>query len=155
VANIRHFRELDVYKIALQASIQIFRESKKFPREEMFSLTDQIRRSPRSVCANIGEAWRKRRYPNAFVSKLNDAESEASETQVWLDIALKSEYIDSKLFAELDAVYEHILGMLVKMVEHPEHWAIRNNATRTESSPSSPRPRVSVSPRQSHKEVNP
>ncbi len=80
--NIRHFRELEVYQLAMEAALTIFKISKNFPVEERYSLIDQIRRSSRSVCANIAEAWRKRRYPNAFVSKLSDAESEAAETQV-------------------------------------------------------------------------
>lgn len=85
--NIRHFRELEVYQLAMEAALRIFEISKSFPVEERYSLTDQIRRSSRSVCANIAEAWRKRRYPNAFVSKLSDAEAEAAETQVWLEFS--------------------------------------------------------------------
>ncbi len=84
--NIRDFRELEVYQLALEAAMQIFQFSKAFPAEERYSLTDQMRRCSRSVCANVGEAWRKRRYPNAFVSKLSDAEAEAAETQVWLEM---------------------------------------------------------------------
>jgi four helix bundle protein len=80
--NIRHFRELEVYQLAMDNAMRIFEVSKLFPKEERYSLTDQIRRSSRSVCANIAEAWRKRRYPNAFVSKLSDADAEAAETQV-------------------------------------------------------------------------
>jgi four helix bundle protein len=76
--NIRHFRELEVYQLAIEAALRIFEISKCFPIEERYSLTDQIRRSSRSVCANIAEAWRKMRYPNAFVSKLSDAEAEAA-----------------------------------------------------------------------------
>jgi four helix bundle protein len=130
VATIRHFRELQVYRLGMSTSIQIFKMSKGFPREELFSLTDQIRRSTRSVCSNTAEAWRKRRYPNAFVSKLSDAESEAAETQVWLETAFECNYIDKKVFEEFDGIYEHILGMLVKMIDHPEQWIIRSSASK-------------------------
>ncbi len=84
--NIRHFRELEVYQLAMETAMKIFEASKFFTNEEKYSLTDQIRRSSRSVCANIAEAWRKRRYPNAFVSKLSDADAEAAETQVWVNL---------------------------------------------------------------------
>lgn len=80
MANIRHFRDLDAYNMAIETAMRVFELSKAFPAEERYSLTDQIRRSSRSVCANIAEAWRKRRYPNAFISKLSDAEAEAAET---------------------------------------------------------------------------
>ncbi len=124
-SNIRHFRELDVYQLAMNAAMRIFEVSKLFPIEERYSLTDQIRRSSRSVCTNLAEAWRKRRYSNAFVSKLSDADAEAAETQVWLEFAFKCEYISQKLFDELDAVYDNILGKLVKMMSRPDQWTIR------------------------------
>ena len=98
MTTIRHFRELEVYLLARAGALRIFETSKSFPIEERYSLTDQIRRSSRSVCANIAEAWRKRRYPNAFISKLSDAEAEAAETQVWLEFALRCGYIDQTLF---------------------------------------------------------
>jgi four helix bundle protein len=101
MANIRDFRELEVYRLALEAAMRIFQISKAFPAEEKYSLTDQMRRCSRSVCANIGEAWRKRRYPNAFVSKLSDAEAEAAETQVWLELATRCGYLDPTVSAEL------------------------------------------------------
>ncbi len=85
-SNIRHFRELDVYKLAMEAAMEIFELTKVFPAEERYSLTDQVRRSSRSVCANIAEAWRKRRYPAAFAARLSDAEAEAAESEVWLEI---------------------------------------------------------------------
>jgi four helix bundle protein len=84
----------------------------------------QIRRSSRSVCANTAEAWRKRRYPAAFVSKLSDAEAEAAETQVWLTFAVKCHYLDSDAARELYATYDHILGKLVTMIRHPEQWTL-------------------------------
>jgi len=124
--NIRHFRELEVYKLGMESATKIFGNSKHFPSEEKYSLTDQIRRSSRSVCANIAEGWRKRRYPNAFVSKLSDADSEAAETQVWLEFALKCTYLDQRVYDELNAAYDHIMGKLVKMLTHPEQWRIRS-----------------------------
>ncbi len=90
---IRSHEELDVYKLAFEAAMRIFEVSKGFPREEVYSLTDQMRRSSRSVCANIAEAWRKRRYEAAFVSKLNDAESELAETQTWICFAVEWGYL--------------------------------------------------------------
>src|SRR4030095_12591278 len=88
---LRH-QDLDVYRKAFELAMRIFELSKTFPREETYSLTDQVRRSSRSVCANLAEAWRKRRYEKAFVSKLSDVESDAAETQVWLEFALSCEY---------------------------------------------------------------
>ena len=122
--NIRHFRELEVYLLAREGAFRIFETSKSFPIEERYSLTDQIRRSSRSVCANIAEAWRKRRYPNAFISKLSDAEAEAAETQVWLEFCLQCGYIDNLFFEEMDQIYDHIQGKLVTMISNPEHWKI-------------------------------
>jgi four helix bundle protein len=124
--SIRHFRELDVYKLSLAAGIKIFEIKKKFPVEEKYSLTDQVRRSSRSVCTNIAEGWRKRRYPAAFVSKLSDAEAEAAETEVWLEFALRCGYINDLVFQDLDQQYEHILGKLVNMIIHPDQWTIRS-----------------------------
>src|SRR3982750_4513608 len=92
--KIQRHRDLEVYCKAFGVAMEIFTLSKKFPKEETYSLTDQIRRSSRSVCANLAEAWRKRRYEAAFISKLSDSESEAAETQVWLEFAVKCEYID-------------------------------------------------------------
>lgn len=124
--TIRHFRELDVYRLAMEAAMQIFELTKSFPAEERYSLIDQVRRSSRSVCANIAEAWRKRRYPAAFVSKLSDAEAEAAETQVWLELALRCGYLNPEKSNLLDQHYEHILGKLVKMISHPDQWTIRS-----------------------------
>ena len=103
--KIRSFRDLNVYQNALDAAMEIYEISKSFPPEERFSLTDQFRRSSRSVCANIGEGWRKRRYQAAFISKLNDSEGEAAETQVWLDIALRTQ-----LFNDLPAEAGRLYG---------------------------------------------
>ena len=113
--TLKHFRDLEVYKLAFGCAMKIFEITKKFPSEEKYSLVDQIRRSSRSVCANLAEAWRKRKYEAVFKNKLTDAMQEASETQTWLDFCLACNYIDKKLFDELDSVYEKILGMLNAM----------------------------------------
>ena len=120
----RHFRDLDVYKMAMEAALKIFELSKGFPLDEKYSLTDQVRRSSRSVCANIAEGWRKRRYPNAFVSKLSDTEAEAAETEVWLEFAVRCGYLDPAKAAGLEQEYEHIFGKLVTMISHPEQWSM-------------------------------
>ncbi len=125
MGSIRHFRELDVYQLAMKTSMTLFELSKAFPLEERYSLTDQVRRSSRSVCANIAEAWRKRRYPNAFVSKLSDAEAEAAETQVWIEFSVKSGYIGLNDADSLDKQYEYIQGKLIQMLTHPDQWCIR------------------------------
>lgn len=114
MANIRSFRELRVYQNAFEAAMEIFEITKTFPAEERFSLTDQIRRSSRSVCSNIGEAWRKRRYPAHFTSKISDAEMEADETRVWLDVSLRCKYVDPKTYERLDSIYDLILAHLLK-----------------------------------------
>jgi len=123
-AQIRSFRDLYVYKNALNAAMEIYEISKSFPAEERYSLTDQIRRSSRSVCANIGEAWRKRRYQAAFISKLNDSEGEAAETQVWLDISLRIDLFSEEQWRKLNEQYEIIQGQLVKMISEPKKWCI-------------------------------
>jgi len=92
--KIRVHRDLEVDQKAFDAAMQIFEHSKSFPKEEIYSLTDQMRRSSRSVCANLAEAWRKRRYEKAFISKLSDAESEAAETQVWLEFSFQCGYLE-------------------------------------------------------------
>ncbi len=102
----------------------IFELSKEFPVEEKYSLTDQIRRSSRSVCANLAEAWRKRRYKASFIAKLNDCESEAAETQVWLKFAVKCHDISTEKGRELYSTYNQILSGLVKMINSPESWLI-------------------------------
>jgi four helix bundle protein len=117
MAEIRSFRDLNVYTAAREAALAIFEVTKSFAREERYSLTDQIRRSSRAVNAMIAEAWAKRRYEAAFVSKVNDALGEATETQSWLDHALDSRYITSAQFKELNAKRQQIGGMLNKMTE--------------------------------------
>jgi four helix bundle protein len=117
MAEIRSFRELNVYKSAREAARAIFETTKTFPRDERYSLTDQIRRSSRAVNAMIAEAWAKRRYEAAFVSKINDALGEATETQSWLDHAVDSGYISASQFKEFDAQWQQIGAMLNKMTE--------------------------------------
>jgi len=117
-------KDLKVYQLSFEVSMQIFEISKSFPPEEKYSLTDQIRRSSRSVSSNIAEAWRKRRYEKSFVAKLSDSEGEAAETQVWLDFSLACKYINDDLYNELNAKYDHILAMLVKMIFNPQQWTL-------------------------------
>jgi four helix bundle protein len=104
--------------------MQIFEASKSFPKDETYSLTDQIRRSSRSVSANTAEAWRKRRYEAAFVAKLSDSESEAAETQVWIEFAVRCGYLDRDLAALVYQSYEEILKMLVSMINSAKSWTI-------------------------------
>ena len=120
--KINSFKDLKVYKLAFETALEIHKLSKSFPVEEKYSLTDQIRRSSRSVCTNIGEAWRKRRYPKNFISKLSDSEAEATETQVHLDFALAFKYIDETKHNVLYDKYEHILAMLINMSSNPDKW---------------------------------
>ncbi len=122
--KIQKHTELDVYNRAFDTAMGIFDASKAFPKEETYSLTDQIRRSSRSVCANLAEAWRKRRYEAAFIAKLNDAESEAAETQVWLEFAVKCDYLDRDRGAPLYQSYDETLRMLVAMINAPQSWII-------------------------------
>jgi len=122
--KIKDHRELEVYQLAFECAMEIFKISKAFPKEEIYSLTDQIRRSSRSVTSNVAEAFRKRRYPKAFVSKLNDSEGEAAETQVWLDYSLKCNYIDEKNHDDLYQKYDFIIGKLVNMERFPEKWSV-------------------------------
>lgn len=119
---IRSHQELDVYKMGFAAAMQIFEISKSFPHEERYSLTDQIRRSSRSVCANLAEAWRKRRYEKAFLLKLSGAEAEACETQTWLEFAVECQYIDPEQARELYREYNNILGKIVSMIANPKPW---------------------------------
>jgi four helix bundle protein len=120
--KIRTHKELDVYKLSFDAAMKIFEVSKNFPREETYSLTDQIRRSSRSVCANLAEAFRKRRYPKSFISKLSDSEGESAETQNWLDFALSCSYICENEHKELYSTYDNIIGKLVNMSLKPDNW---------------------------------
>jgi four helix bundle protein len=120
---IKSHKELIVYQLAFKVSMAIYKSSKKFPKDEVYSLTSQIRRSSRSVCANLAEAFRKRRYEKAFVSKLSDSEGEAAETQVWLDYSYECEYLQFDKYQELINEYEKIIGMLVNMLKRPDKWS--------------------------------
>jgi len=113
--RIRSVRDLEVYRKSFDVAMEIFKISKNFPKEEKYSLIDQIRRSSRSVCANLAEGWRKRRYKAMFINKLSDSVAEAAETQTWLEFALECNYIDSGEFNKLDQKYEHIFAMLKTM----------------------------------------
>ncbi len=121
---IRTHKDLEVYQVAFKWAMQIFQQSKTFPKEERYSLTDQIRRSSRSVCSNLAEAWRKRRYEASFLSKLSDAEAEAAETQVWLEFAVQCHYLQVELGQELLTSYDNILGKLVSMINNPKPWLL-------------------------------
>ena len=123
---IRHFRDLDVYQNALAVGLRVYELTKRFPNEERYALTDQVRRSSRSVRANIAEAWRKRRYEAAFVAKLSDAETEAAETQVHLEFAFRHRYMANAEFGSLDDAYEKIIGQLVRMIDQSQKWLIKN-----------------------------
>ena len=122
---IKSHKDLEVYQMAFDAAMKIFELSKKFPVEERYSLTDQIRRSSRSVCANLAEAWRKRRYEAAFVAKLNDCEAESAETQTWVEFAVKCNYLDVEAGRELYGTYNRILGGLVSMITNPSPWLMK------------------------------
>ena len=122
--KIRSHRDLRVYQLAYNAALEIHELTKSFPVEERYSLTDQIRRSSRSVCANIAEAFRKRRYPKNFISKLSDSETESGETQVWLELSKSFNYINEETHLTLSDKYEHIIAMLINMSNNPDKWNI-------------------------------
>lgn len=122
--KIETHRDLQVFAKAFEAAMKIFDLSKRFPKEETYSLTDQVRRSSRSVCANLAEGWRKRRYQAAFISKLCDSESEAAETQVWIQFAVRCGYLDGDQGGRLSQTYDEVIRMLVAMISRPESWTI-------------------------------
>jgi four helix bundle protein len=119
-----------MYRLAFEAAMKIFELTKGFPREEAYSLTDQIRRSSRSVCANLAEAWRRRRYEGSFIHKLNDSEAEAAETQTWIEFAVKCGYLEAEAGRLLYKEYDRILGKLVVMIQQPEKWVIGGKGAR-------------------------
>ncbi len=123
--SVRVHQDLDVYGRAFDAAMEIFVLSKQFPKHEVYSLTDQIRRSSRSVCANLAEAWRKRRYRAAFINKLSDAEAEAAETQVWIQFAVRCGYLKRDAGGALYHAYDRILTTIVGMITHPDAWIPR------------------------------
>lgn len=118
------YKDLTVYKKAYAAAMEIFNESKKFPKEEMYSLTDQIRRSSRSVCANLAEAYRKRLYPKHFVSKLSDSDGECAETMVHLDFARDCGYLAESKHKLILEEYLQVGKMLGSMMNSPEKFSI-------------------------------
>lgn len=118
-------RDLEVYQIAFRAAMIVFELSKKFPSEEKFSLTDQIRRSSRAVCSNTAEAWRRRRYEGSFLLRLNDAEAEAAETQSWLEFAVSCGYLQPEETREIYTTYNEIIGKLVSMINNPDPWLLK------------------------------
>ena len=113
--DIRYFRDLEVYQRAFKAAMEIYELTKHFPSDERYSMVDQMRRSSRSVCANLAEGWRKRRYSAVFKNKITDAMQEASETQCWLEFACSCLYVVSEVFHRMDSEYEQIIGMLSSM----------------------------------------
>jgi four helix bundle protein len=127
--NIRSFKQLRVWQNAMDLATRVFELTKKFPAEERYSLTDQFRRASRSVASNTAEAWRKRRYPAAFVAKLNDAEGEAAETQTWVEFSRRCRYLEPEDADKLDESCEEVLAQLVTMINRPGDWAIRQAAT--------------------------
>lgn len=116
------FRDLKVYQKAFKLAMDIFNMTKSFPEEEKYGLTIQIRKSSRSVCSSIGEAYRKRKYPAHFVSKTTDADMENSETQVWLDFSLSCKYISKQIYQEYKERSEEIGKMLNHMIENPDKY---------------------------------
>jgi len=133
--RIVNHEDLGVYQRAFGAAMEIFRLSKSFPKEEQYALTDQIRRASRSVCANLAEAWRRRRYEQAFINCLSIAEGEAAETQVWLQFAVGCNYLKPQDTKELHTIYAGVLATLVGMINHPETWVITNNHLREAPEP--------------------
>ena len=117
--------ELRVYQDALKLAMTLYEVSATFPKAARYALTDQVRRSSRSVCANLAEAWRKRRYKAAFISKLSDAEAEAAETQVWIEIAFRCGHIDQDSARALYSQYNRLLRTLVGMIFHAERWILK------------------------------
>ena len=118
----RGFKDLIVYQIAFELAMEIFQITKRFPKEEMFGLTIQIRKSSRSVCSNISEGYRKRQYKAHFVSKISDADMENSETQVWLEFSLACKYISQETYQKLTNKSEEIGKLLNHMIQNPEKF---------------------------------
>lgn len=124
------YRDLKVYMLAYKLAREIFEETKRFPADEKFSLSDQIRRSSRSIPANIAEAWKKRRYPKLFISKLIDCAGEAGETEVWLDFARDAKYVSAEKYIYFTSNYDEINRMLYGMIDKPEKFCTQNNSSR-------------------------
>ena len=122
MSQVNSFRDLIVYQKAYKLAMKIFEYSKNFPKEEKYSLTDQIRRSSRSVTTNIAEAWAKKKYVKSFANKLTDSLGEEYETEVWLDYSRDSHYIDESTCSDLMSQYDEVRKMLISMITHPEKW---------------------------------
>lgn len=122
--KIHTHKELRVWQDAMDAAMRIFELTKRFPAVEKFSLVDQVRRSSRSVAANIAEAWRRRRYEASFVNKLNTSEAEATETQTWIEFARRCGYLPAEVCDELDGRYDRIVGQLVSMMRDAKNWVL-------------------------------
>jgi four helix bundle protein len=116
--------DLEVFQKAFTVAMELFEISKSYPKEERYSLTDQMRKASRSVCANLAEAWRKRRYQGAFISKLSDAEGECAESQVWVQFSVKCGYLERDTGARIYTTYDEILRTIVGMINHPETWIL-------------------------------
>jgi four helix bundle protein len=127
---VRWHEDLEVYQLAFDAAMQIYESSKHFPVEERYALTDQVRRSFRSVCANLAEAWRKRIYEASFVAKLSDATAEAAETQTWIAFAVKCQYLDTHAGEELTQIYNRILSMLFNLIQNSNSWTLTHPSKR-------------------------
>ena len=132
---VQDFSDLKVYKNAMEAAIDIYETTKGFPPEEKYSMVSQIRRSSRSVCANIAEAWMKRLYRAAFVAKLSDSLSEAAETIVWLEMAERCNYINREKRNQLEDNFRKIIGQLVKMTNQADQWIVKEEETPYEIHP--------------------
>jgi four helix bundle protein len=130
--KIADYKQLRVYQLAFESAMEIFQLSRNFPAQEKYSLTDQIRRSSRSACANIAEAWRKRRYEAAFTSRLSDADAEAAETEVHLGFALRCGYLKVEVHAKLRDRYDHICRQLTKMMDQAPTWCAAGDRIREE-----------------------
>jgi four helix bundle protein len=121
---VKTYRDLRVFQSAMTAAMGVFDMTKGFPADERFSMVDQMRRSSRSVCANIAEGWRKRRYRAHFISKLSDAEAEASETRVWLELARRCGYLNDAQLGEIDGIYNEIEAQLVRLSANADRWTL-------------------------------
>jgi len=125
--KIKSYKDLRVFQNAMDAAMKIFQLTKPFPPEEKYAMIDQMQGSSRSVCSNLSAAWRRRRHKDAFVAKLNDAEGQACETQVWVEFARKCKYLEDDVCDGLHSAYDLILGQLVKMINEPYKWLIKKS----------------------------
>jgi four helix bundle protein len=134
----KSFRDLEVYQRALELVVAINSFCDTLPSKEKYALADQMRRASRSVCSNIAEAWRKRRYKAAFISKMSDAETEAGEMQCWLDVAQKLTYMPKELHKQFDENYERLLAQIITMIQNADRWCTLIPSRRN---PDTPKPR--------------